>query len=41
MELLYANGMKESKSGLVVYELFTLKRGLFEGTRLVLFIIIY
>lgn len=40
MELLYANGMKENKSGLV-YELFTLKRGLFEGTRLVLFIIIY
>lgn len=36
MEILYANGMKENKSGLFAYELSTLKRGLFEGTRLVL-----
>lgn len=41
MEILYANGMKENKSGLIAYELFTLKRGLSEGTRLVLFIFIY
>lgn len=41
MEILYANGMKKNKPGLVAYELSILKRGLFEGTRLLLFAFIY